>query len=263
MRRRLGLLTAVCVGMGTFLPPRSAEIPTHSFPEVEKVIQGLIKRAEADPKFDREFESRYRFTHTKTREERNPKRMLKKRESERTVHEPESAPTLAENWPGDAAAAVTGGAGEVGSKADKRGRANTRGDVVLTEALMRRFEFTIRAREWVAGRTALKMDFRPVVRELPAKSLMDRFINRTAGTIWVDETDFTISKAMFWLTERLNLGGGILGSVSAFDCRFERRRVEDKIWYTPELEWHVECREFLVNKIIEFQETREDVRKVR
>jgi hypothetical protein len=109
----------------------------------------------------------------------------------------------------------------------------------------------------------LKLDFRPAAVSLPAKGLLERFINRMAGTIWVDEADFTVARASLYLTEKVNVGAGVLGSVSAFECWFERRKTEDGLWYPRRADWRLECREFLVNKIIEQRETWDEVRKMK
>jgi hypothetical protein len=263
MVRWLILFLAVWSEVETLPPIQAADVPGNPFPEVGTVIQGLVERAKDDSQLGRAFEAQYQFTHTKIREERSLKGVVRKREAERTVDAPGSTVAPARGWRGEGAARMTAGAGETGSKPDKTGRAYEKEDILLTEPLMRRFEFTIRARECVAGRTVLKLDFRPAAGEAPGNSLLDRFINHTAGTIWVDEADYTIAKAVFWLTEKLTFGGGILGSVSSFDGRFEQGRTDEGLWYPTNIEWHVECREFLVNKLIEFRETREDVRKVR
>jgi hypothetical protein len=259
MRRwRIGLI-AGCVGAAALPYPGIAGAPADPLPEVGTVLRRIVERAQEDPKLDREFEAQYRFTHIRIREERNLKGAIKKREAEQMVHEPTSPADPTRSWQSEGAARVTGGADEAPSKG---GRPYGQDDVMLTEPLLARFEFTIQGREPVAGRRALRMDFRPAVPERSANGLLDRFINHTAGTIWVDETDFTISRAVFWLTEKLTFGAGILGSVSTFDCQFARQRTDAGFWYTAEVEWHVECREFLVRKRIEFHETREDVRKV-
>jgi hypothetical protein len=258
MVRCLILSLAAWVSAGAPASLRADPPATNAFPEVGVVLQGLVERAKDDARLDREFEAGYQFTHTKIREERNLKGEVRKREAERAVQTPRSGANPAPGWRGEGAARVTQGAA---AKPEKAGRPYEKDDVLLTESLVRRFEFTIRAREEVAGRTVLKLDFRPAAEEAPTRGLLDRFINHTAGTIWVDEADYTIAKAVFWLTEKLSFGGGILGSVSAFDGRFERGRTEEGRWFTTNVEWQVECREFLVNKLIEFRETREDVRK--
>jgi hypothetical protein len=84
-----------------------------------------------------------------------------------------------------------------------------------------------------------------------------------AGTIWVDESDFTVVRARLSLTEKLNIGGGVLGSVSAFEGRFDRGKTAEGVWYTRSIDWRLECREFLVNKIIEQRESWDEVRKVK
>lgn len=76
----------------------------------------------------------------------------------------------------------------------------------------------------------LKLDFRPAVPNLPAKGVFERLINSMAGTLWVDERDYSRALMSLRLIDKVNVGvSGLLGSVSAFQCEFERFRTEHRL----------------------------------
>jgi hypothetical protein len=243
-----------CALAATLGGPEAGETPTNALPSAEALRQGLAVRAPADARIEKEMEAHYRFTHTRVREEFNLKGKSRRREVQQEIHDPTSAKP--------ATSRPVHGPAKKMSADDPPDEAYERKETIVTEELLRRFEFTPLGRELVEGAQLLKADFRPTASAPPAKGLLERFLSRMAGTIWVDETDFTVVRARFYLTEKLNVGAGVLGSVSSFDCRFERARTGDGTWYTRALEWRLECREFLVNKIIEQRESWNDLRKV-
>jgi hypothetical protein len=245
----------------------AADVPTNALPSVETLRKGIAERAQGDAQVERDIEARYMFTHTRTREEFNLKGKLKKRELEEQVHDPTAPKPGAE--PSTAKEGKRTSASHDHAPPKKTSdeelpdRSYERKDVKVTEELLRRFQFTILTREVREGLPLLKVEFRPVAPDPPAKGLLERFINRMAGTIWVDETDFTVARGSFHLTEKVHVGAGVLGSISAFECGFERGKTEEGLWYTRRVDWRLECREFLVNKILEQRETWDEVRKVK
>ena len=245
----------------------AAEARTNALPSLETVLRGIVERAQADSRVEQEFQARYSFIHTRTREEHNLKGKLKKREVDQQVHDPTAPKSGTGPAPAKegkrSGASHSHGPSKAVSDDEPLDRAYERKDVVVTDELTRRFQFNLLGREVWDGLPMLKLDFRPAVPNLPAKGLLERFINRVAGTIWVDEADFTVARASLYLTEKVNVGAGVLGSVSAFDCWFERAKTDDGFWHTRRLAWRVECREFLVNKIIEQRETWDEVRTVK
>jgi hypothetical protein len=244
-----------------------AQVPEDPLPSVEALRTGIAERAQRDAQIEREIETRYRFTHTRTREEFSLRGKLKRKEFEERAHDPTAPkpgaePSTAKEGRRSAAGRAHGPPKEP-SDEEFPDRSYERKDVNVTEELLRRFQFTILGRELREGLPLLKIQFRPVAPDPPAKGLLERFLNRMAGTIWVDETDFTVACGSFRLTEKVQVGGGILGSVSAFECWFERGRTEEGLWYTRRVDWRLECREFLINKIIEQREAWDELRKVK
>jgi hypothetical protein len=99
-----------------------------------------------------------------------------------------------------------------------------------------------------------------VAREVPAKGYLERFANRMAGRLWVDETEAVIAKAELRLIETVTFVAGIAGAVYQLDCAFKRSRLDDGLWYTPEFTWSADWRELLSRKVVTVRETKEDLR---
>ncbi len=245
----------------------AAEAPTNALPPLDTVLHGIVQRAEADARIQQEFLARYAFVHTVTRQEHNPKGKLKKRKTKTVSHDPSvqnsTPPPSRSSDGGQNRAHRSHARPEAVANEEPLDRPYEREDVVVTDGLMRRFEFTLLGRELWETLPLLKLDFRPAVPTLHAKGVLERLINSMAGTLWVDERDYTVARISLRLIDKVNVGvGGLLGSVSAFQCEFERSRTCDGLWYTRRVDWRAEYREFLVNKIVEQQETRTEVRRV-
>jgi len=186
-----------------------------------------------------DFEERYRYARTRVREERNAKGKLRKRTEEQHIHDPrqaESEPTQ------------NAGGGRYGER-----------EIVVDGELLKRFTFDVEGREQVDGREALRVRFRPVSDDLPKHSTLDRFINRTAGTLWLEESTLTLLKAQMSLLEKVNFLGGIAGVVYRLDVSFERAPTAEGSWYTRSSAWYADYRTFLVRKVVQFEERREKV----
>jgi len=245
----------------------AAEAPTNALPPLDTVLHGIVQRAEADARIQQEFLARYAFVHTVTRQEHTPKGKLKKRTTETVSHDPTAKNAIPPPSPppnGSSSRPDRSHARpEAAANEEPLDRPYEREDVVVTDGLMRRFEFTLLGRETWEALPLLKLDFRPAVPTLHAKGVLERLINSMAGTLWVDERDYTVVRISLRLIDKVNVGvGGLLGSVSAFQCEFERFRTPDQLWYTRRVDWRAEYREFLVQKIVEQQETRTEVRRV-
>ena len=56
----------------------------------------------------------------------------------------------------------------------------------------------------------------PLNDHLPVNQFADKFINKAAGRVWIDEEDYAIAQAQLHLTEQVNVLGGIVGAVWKF-----------------------------------------------
>jgi hypothetical protein len=198
------------------------------------------------------FESRYAFVHTKVTEERNPKGELKKREVERVPHHqgnPEPVPGGGRRSPA---------AGRSGNE-DK---AASREDFQVDAEILSRFHYTPRGEEIVHGRSQRVIDFEPAGDHLPVHSFKDKYINQTAGRLWIDEQALVLTRLQMRLLKPVNVWGGVLGAIAEFHFNLEREQTSEGDWYTRRVQWHLKGRRLFVGKIIDFREERTDVRRV-
>ena len=142
-----------------------------------------------------------------------------------------------------------------------RGKAFEKKDFSLNDDLLGRFEFDLTGRETINGRPTLLLDFKPAKKSLPERNIKDRFINKAAGRVWVDETDYVIAKADVHLTESVNVVGGLVGAVWKFNYSFDRERTSDGLWFTRAVDWHLEGREVILRRAIDYHEGKTGVRK--
>lgn len=107
------------------------------------------------------------------------------------------------------------------------------------------------------------VDFHPAKEQPAAKDLKDRFINKAAGRLWFDEADAALVRANLRLTDNVTVVGGIIGNVTKLTCSFDRLRTDEGWWYTRSVNVHGEGRKVLVQRVIDYQEEKTEVRKVR
>ena len=115
-------------------------------------------------------------------------------------------------------------------------------DVTLNEEVVGKYRFEILGREAVNGRTAFVLSFEPRSNNLLVRRKVDRFLNKLAGTIWVDEHDYDIPKLVFHLKEDIMVGWGILASFRKLDVTFEQVRDRDGIWFPARVDTYVDGR---------------------
>jgi hypothetical protein len=246
--------------------PVFAQGAPSSLPRVEKVLQGVLARAERESTNDREFNQRYRYTRTRVTETRDGHGELKKREAKRNLKNPAAVSGADQrsppaNPPPPATAAKNSTLPQTNSTV--RGKASGKTDVFLDDELLKRFEFTITGREQIHGRAAWVVDFQPAKGQPAAMNAKEWFIKKTAGRIWVDEADYTLARVNLRLTETINLVGGLIGNITKFAFSFDRARTADGVWFTRLVHWHLEGRELLVQRAIDYQEEITDVQEVR
>jgi len=128
--------------------------------------------------------------------------------------------------------------------------------------LVKRFQFTLVGREMLNGRPSLVVDFKPLNDHLPVNQFVDKFINKAAGRVWVDQEDYAIAQAQVHLTQQVNVLGGIIGAVWKFNCGFTRLRTPEGYWFARSMDWHLEGREVVVNRIVDYHERKLGEQKI-
>jgi len=121
--------------------------------------------------------------------------------------------------------------------------------------IIARFDFTLIGEEVVDGRQAYIIEFVPR-KNIPVRQLMDPFINRATGTIWVDQEDYAVSKAKFHLISPLKAAYGLAGQINDFSGTISRLRTPEGYWHVRAMTWHLDERLLAVRRIIDYSEER-------
>jgi hypothetical protein len=242
---RFGLRILLVLGFCGLIA--AAAVETHHRPTQGEIVEGLVRWAESDASDRRVFAENYAHVRTRIREERNPKGVLRDRDEQRQEHRPAASRT---------------GDGDLADAGEPRGRAYEARDVPLSAELLARYEFEVRKRERWADREVWRVEFRPGNGGTRGKGTLDRFVSRVAGTLWLEIETLTLVRARLWLTERVSFFAGLAGMVHSLEATLERACTPEGVWYTEQSVWRVDYREFLVHKVVDFEERREDVRRV-
>ncbi len=260
--------TAVAAGvlLATTLPLLSESIAEQPLPSVAIVLERVARQTERESDNERAFNQRYGYTRTKVTEYRNAKGELKKREEKKIANHPPAVPVTYRaqtagvapnpNLGADKSEAITDASSHV------RGKAFEKKDFSINDDLLGRFEFDLVGRKVINGRPTLLLDFKPAKKNLPERNIKDRFINKAAGQVWVDEADYVIAKAEVYLTDAVNVMGGLVGAVWKFNYSFDRERTLDGLWFTRAVDWHLEGREVILRRAIDYHEGKTGVRKL-
>ena len=234
-------------------------------PTIETVLQRVADQAVKEDENTRAFRERYAYTRTRVTEYRNAKGEVRKREEKKGENDPLQKARAARLQPVVAktprAQGVNTNQPVSETHSNVRGKAFKKSDFVLNDDLIGRFEFAVTGREVLNGRPALIVDFQPARKKVPERNLKDRFINKAAGRVWVDEADYALVKADLHLTEQVNVLGGLVGAVREFTFAFLRERTPDGFWFIRNSNWHLEGREVFVHRTVDYYEERTGVRR--
>ncbi|MBI3851605.1 MAG: hypothetical protein HY298_15205 [Verrucomicrobia bacterium] len=233
-------------------------------PSVDSVLHRVLERVEKESENDHQFNAQYIYSRTKQTETRNSQGELKKKDEQTREHNPTIERVAARPRPATPATSSRSTAGKTTAGTNEgtapRGQAFEKTDFPLNDDLLKRYKFTLVGREMRNGRPTLVLDFVPASRNLPERTIKDRFINKAAGRAWVDEDDAAIVQADLRLTEKVSVAGGLVGALWKFNFKFNREHLPDGLWYTRDTDWHLEGREFFIRKIMDYHEERTEVR---
>jgi hypothetical protein len=256
------LATAFWFAMPSLLSAQSASPP---LPTLETMFELVLERAQREETDQSIFKQCYGYTRTRVTEYRNANGDLKKRKAKTKTNDPTVVPIVYQSPPGVVykAAPESGRSQPVSNTyTNGRGKAFEKSDFPLNDDLLKRFDFTLAGREVIHGRSALVVDFKPASRKPPERSIKDRFINKAAGRVWVDEGDYALVRANLHLSEKVNVIGGLVGAVTKFILSIERERTSEGLWFIRKQNWHLEGREVFVRRQVDYHEEYKDVQKV-
>jgi hypothetical protein len=236
-------------------------------PTLDFLLQQVVARAvSAEDKNDNLFDMNYQYTRVRTWEYRDGRGDLKSREEKRSVENKplrmaaRAAKLATENPPAPPAPAVKDGPVS-DTHSNIHGKALKVKDYSIPN-LIKRFQFALVGREMVNGRPSLVVDFKPLNDHLPVNQFADKFINKAAGRVWIDEEDYAIAQAQLHLTQQVNVLGGIVGAIWKFTYQFTRTRTPEGYWFARSMDWHLEGREVVVNRIVDYHERKLDEQKI-
>lgn len=248
------LIAWLAIGLGSSRAENSA-----SLPEVDEVLKRVIQQVEREKENEQLFKQTYSFQRSKVTEFKNGDGEVKKTETKLKVNDPLKPkpvkaalkPVAPRNTRPDRPVTET--------QSNVRGKAFEKSDFPVGEDLISRFEFTLVRRELVNGRPALVIDFEPTKRKVPEKGIKEKFLNKAAGRVWVDEVDSVPVKADLRLSAPVSVLGGLVGAVQKFTFSFTRQRTPEGIWFTLDSDWHLEGREVFFRRIVDYHEETKDV----
>jgi hypothetical protein len=235
-------------------------------PTVDFLLQQVVARAVKEDTNDDLFAMNYQYTRTRTWEYRNSSGQLTSHEEKSSVENKplrmaaKAARLAAGNLPAPTPPAVR-------DEPVSETHSNIRGKALKVKDysipnLIKRFQFTIVGREMLNGRPAIVADFKPISNNLPVNQFADKFINKAAGRVWIDEGDYAIAQAHLYLTQQVDVLGGLVGAVWKFTYAFTRVRTPEGYWFARNLDWHLEGREVVFNRIVDYHERKLNEQKI-
>jgi hypothetical protein len=262
------LLTfAVLLSLVRLAPAQTndASLDAKPLPTMDFLIQQVVARAvNQEDKNDNLFEMNYQYTRTRTWEYRNSSGELKYREEKSGV---ENKPLRLAAKAARLAAGNQPPSPVVKDEPVSETHSNIRGKALQVKDysipnLVKRFQFTLVGREMLNGRASLVVDFKPLNDHLPVNQFADKFINKAAGRVWIDEEDYAIAQAQLYLTQQVNVLGGLVGAVWKFTYAFTRVRTPEGYWFARNMDWHLEGREVVFNRIVDYHERKLNEQKI-
>lgn len=236
--------------LAVFLAARvdAAEEP---LPPIDTVLKQLLEQVKSERENERKFKASYSYSRTKKTEFKNSRGVVKKTKDKTKKNDPlADLPNLTTT-------------NEAAANPASKDKPYEEEDFPMGDELLGRFTFTLVGREIINGRPALIIDFEPAKKKLSEKNLKEKFLNKAAGRVWVDEKESVVVKASVRLTDTVSVIGGLVGAVHKFSYNLIRQRTEEGLWFTLHSDWHVEGREVIVNRIIDFTEDTKDVIRVK
>ncbi len=264
MMKLASLMLAVLLSVVGLASAQSVNVSAtdpKSLPTMDYLLQQIVNRAiSKEGKNDNLFDMNYEYNRLQIWEYRNSTGELKHSKEKNTV----------ENKPLRMAAKAAGTAKgnpammtqhESDTDADPSAAALKLKEYSIPD-LVKRFQFTLAGREVLNGRQSFVVDVKPVSSQLPVKTFADNFINKTAGRLWVDGQDFAIARAELHLTGQVDVLGGLVGPVWTFNSAFTRLRTPEGYWFVRNMDWHLEGRAVVVNRIVDYHEKKLNEQKI-
>ncbi len=132
-------------------------------------------------------------------------------------------------------------------QAGKKPEPSRGAQVSFDQDLVDKYDFNWTGREEINGRSSYVLSYSPRPGELPVRRRIDRALNKAKGKIWIDAITFDVARVTFDLFERVNIGWGIVGSITELKGRVESAPVDDDFWHPRQVEIEFAGRIFLTS----------------
>jgi hypothetical protein len=245
-------LPVLFFGIAMVVPKTDAATPS-PLPSLNLVLQRVMQTCARENADYHIFNQHYFYTRDKVTEFFDGAGRLKERQEKQSVNSPN--PSVKASLPRPTPDVVSNRRSTaVEDQPNVHGVALGKKEDLLSPDIIKRFKFTLVGRDTLNGRPALIVDFKPASDDLPVFNVKDRFIDCMTGRAWVDEGDFVLEKVDLHLKQKVSVLGGVAGSVSKFSFSFDRERTPDGLWFTRDLNWHLEAREATFHRVVEHHE---------
>ena len=118
-----------------------------------------------------------------------------------------------------------------GKGSPKAGRKGRKESKELGGEVFRQFQYALEGEELVRGRTnfVLRFSGKP---GLSGGDMGERLIRSFQGRLWIDSTDFELSRVDAHLARSFEVLGGIAASIQKLNFQMERQPIADGLWET-------------------------------
>jgi hypothetical protein len=115
--------------------------------------------------------------------------------------------------------------------------------MAFDEELTSRYDFELKGLEQIGNRSAYAIAYSPKPGKLPVRRRIDRALNKSQGTIWIDRETYAVAKLDFELMEKIRIWWGFIGSISAMRGVLNFTPVEED-WMPSHFEFYLNGRFF-------------------
>ena len=104
-------------------------------------------------------------------------------------------------------------------------------EIRFNRSLVDRYHFRVEGTEELHGREVYRLTFEPKSRKLPVRRRIDRALNNSHGSVWLDQESYEIVRVEFELIRPTRIWRGVLGSISRVDGMLDRKEGRDGVWF--------------------------------
>jgi hypothetical protein len=124
-------------------------------------------------------------------------------------------------------------------------KSNRNSDDFLKPELVAHYDFSLVDQTNLNGRQTYVIAFQPKKPAPPAHCMLDRFLDRVSGTVWIDAAEFEVAQAQVQLSSEVDLLGGVIGCLRKLAYTITRTRIAEGVWLNTSSSGNFEGRKLL------------------